>query len=80
MISFNDALCKVGFFALGHVINYLAGSAYWWWADRRAIKEDEKMLKEQEKTAEKTPDNVVKLSDVRKTTYIISNYDDDTIH
>ena len=37
-------IALVGFFALGHVINYLAGSAYWWWADRRAIKEDEKML------------------------------------
>ena len=73
-------IALAGFFALGHVINYLAGSAYWWWADWRRSKEDEKMLKEQEKPAENVPDNVVKLSDVRKTTYIISNYDDDTVH
>ena len=73
-------IALVGFFALGHVVNYIAGSVYWWWVDRRATIEDEKMLKEQQKTAQKPPDNVVKLSDVRKNTYIISNYDDDTIH
>jgi hypothetical protein len=72
-------IALVGFFALGHVINYLAGSAYWWWTDRRASKEDEKMLKEQEKAAQNAPDNVVRLDDIRNR-IIISNYDDDTIH
>ena len=65
-----------GFFALGHLINHLGGSVYWWWADWRAQKEDEKMLEEQE---QKLPDNVVKLDELRKVTYL-SNYDDDTIH
>jgi hypothetical protein len=69
-----------GFLALGHLINYLSQSAYWWWRDWRGSKEDEKMLEEQEKAAEKMPDNVVKLDDVRKMPIIISNYDDDTIH
>ena len=74
-------IALAGFFALGHLINYLGGSVYWWWADRRAAKEDEKMLQEQEKTAENMPDNVVKLDEVRKNvTYILPNYDDDTIH
>ena len=73
-------IALVGFFALGHVINYVAGSAYWWWADRRAQKEDEKMLKEQEKPEENAPDNVVSLDEVRnKVTYYI-DYGDDTIH
>ena len=44
-----------------------------------AQQEDAKMLKEQEKTAENIPDNVVKLDDVRNK-IIISNYDNDTIH
>jgi predicted alpha-1,6-mannanase (GH76 family) len=69
-----------GLFILGHLLNYFSQSAYWWWADWRAIKEDEKMLRDQEKQEENVPDNVVKLDDVRKTTFIMSNYDDDTIH
>ena len=69
-----------GFFILGHVLNYFSQSVYWWWADWRASKEDEKMLRDQEKQEENVPDNVVKLDDVRKTTFIMSNYDDDTIH
>tara|TARA_R110002110_G_scaffold16559_1_gene71594 strand:- start:357 stop:608 length:252 start_codon:yes stop_codon:yes gene_type:complete len=68
-----------GFFALGHLINHLGGSIYWWWADWRAAKEDEKMLKDQEKSAEKPPDNVVKLDEIRNK-IITSNYDDETIH
>jgi hypothetical protein len=67
-----------GFFALGHLINYLGGSVYWWWADWRAQKEDEKMLRDQQKQVENTPDSVVKLDGIRNK--IISNYDDDTIH
>jgi len=73
-------IALAGFFALGHLLNYFGQSAYWWWQDHCAAKEDEKMLKEQEKEAKKIPDNVVKLDDMRKVTYIISNYDDDTIH
>jgi len=73
-------IALAGFFALGHLLNYFGQSVYWWWQDHRAAKEDEKMLKEQEKEAKKIPDNVVKLDDMRKVTYIISNYDDDTIH
>ena len=73
-------LALAGLFVLGHFINYLGESAYWWWQDRIAFKADAKMLKDQEKTAETMPDNVVKLSDVRKTTFIMSNYNDDTIH
>jgi len=69
-------IALAGFFALGHLINHLGGSVYWWWADWRAQKEDEKMLEEQE---QKLPDNVVKLDELRKVTYL-SNYDDDTIH
>tara|TARA_B100001250_G_C19337057_1_gene587353 strand:- start:182 stop:421 length:240 start_codon:yes stop_codon:yes gene_type:complete len=69
-------IALAGFFALGHLINYLGGSIYWWWADWRAQKEDEKMLEEQ---PEKLPDNVVKLDELRKVTYL-ANYDDDTIH
>ena len=71
-------IALAGFFALGHLINHLGGSVYWWWADWRASKEDEKMLREQEKQVENTPDSVVKLDDIRNK--IISNYDDDTIH
>ena len=73
-------LALAGLFVLGHFINYLGESAYWWWQDWRTFKADEKMLRDQEKQAESTPDNVVKLDDVRKTTFIMSNYDDDTIH
>jgi hypothetical protein len=69
----------VGFFALGHVINYLGESLYWWWRDWRDSKENEKMLEEQEKLADNTPSNVVKLDEIRNK-IIISNYDDDTIH
>ena len=69
-------IALAGFFALGHLINHLGGSVYWWWADWRAHKEDEKMLEEQE---QKLPDNVVKLDELRKVTYL-ANYDDDTIH
>jgi hypothetical protein len=69
-------IALAGFFALGHLINHLGGSVYWWWADWRAQKEDEKMLEEQE---QKLPDNVVKLDELRKVTYL-ANYDDDTIH
>ncbi len=69
-------IALAGFFALGHLINYLGGSVYWWWADRRAQKEDEKMLEEE---VENLPDNVVKLDELRKVTYL-ANYDDDTIH
>ncbi len=73
-------IALAGFFALGHVINYLAGSAYWWWQDHRAAKEDERMLEEQEKTAENVPDNVVKLDEVRKKVTYYIDYGDDTIH
>ncbi len=69
-------IALAGFFALGHLINYLGGSIYWWWADWRAQKEDEKMLEEE---VENLPDNVVKLDELRKVTYL-ANYDDDTIH
>jgi hypothetical protein len=73
-------IALAGFFALGHVINYAAGSAYWWWADRRAQKEDEKMLEDQEKTAENVSDNVVNLDEVRKKVTYYVDYGDDTIH
>jgi hypothetical protein len=68
-----------GFFILGHLLNYFSQSAYWWWQDRRALIEDEKMLEEQKDAAEKAPDNVVKLEDIRNK-IIFSNYDNDTIH
>mgnify|MGYP003666848675 CR=1 FL=1 len=68
-----------GFFALGHLFNYFSQSVYWRWADCRAQQEDAKMLKDQEKTAKNTPDNVVKLDDVRNK-IIISDYNNDTIH
>ena len=69
-----------GFFVLGHLLNYFSQSVYWWWADWRAAKEDEKMLEEQQKTPENLPDNVVRLEDAKKLSLIMSNYDDDTIH
>ena len=72
-------IALAGFFALGHLISHLGGSIYWWWQDWCAQQEDAKMLKEQEKTAENIPDNVVKLDDVRNK-IIISNCDYDTIH
>ena len=72
-------IALAGFFALGHLLNYFGQSVYWWWQDHRAGKEDEKMLKDQQKTAENTPDNVVNLDDIRNK-IIISNYDNDTIH
>ena len=64
------------FLMAGFALNHFAESVYWWWADWKAQKEDEKMLEEQ---AEKLPDNVVKLDELRKVTYL-ANYDDDTIH
>ena len=64
------------FLMFGFALNHFSESVYWWVADRRAQKEDEKMLKEQ---PEKLPDNVVKLDELRKVTYL-ANYDDDTIH
>ena len=73
-------IALAGFFALGHLLNYFGQSVYWWWQDHCAAKEDEKMLRDQEKQEENVPDNVVKLDDMRKTTFIMSNYDDDTIH
>tara|TARA_B100001123_G_scaffold317245_1_gene355379 strand:- start:367 stop:618 length:252 start_codon:yes stop_codon:yes gene_type:complete len=73
-------IALAGFFALGHLINHLGGSIYWWWQDHRAAKEDEKMLKDQEKLAENVPDNVVKLDEVRKKLTYYIDYGDDTIH
>ena len=73
-------IALAGFFALGHLINHLGGSIYWWWQDHRAAKEDEKMLKEQEKTAKNAPDNVVKLDEVRKNLTYYVDYGDDTVH
>ena len=68
------------FLMFGFAINHLSESIYWWFADLRAQKEDEKMLENQEKTAENVPDNVVSLDEVReKVTYYI-DYGDDTIH
>ena len=68
------------FLMFGFAVNHLSESIYWWWADLRAQKEDEKMLENQQKTAENVPDNVVSLDEVReKVTYYI-DYGDDTIH
>ena len=68
------------FLMFGFAVNHFSESLYWWFADLRAQKEDEKMLKDQEKTAENEPDNVVSLDEVRsKVTYYI-DYGDDTIH
>ncbi len=68
------------FLMFGFAVNHFSESVYWWIADRRAQKEDEKMLEDQEKTAENVPDNVVSLDEVRnKVTYYI-DYGDDTIH
>jgi len=68
------------FLMFGFAVNHLSESIYWWFADLRAQKEDEKMLEDQEKTAENEPDNVVSLDEVRnKVTYYI-DYGDDTVH
>ena len=68
------------FLMFGFALNHFSESVYWWIADRRAQKEDEKMLKEQEKPEEKPPDNVVKLDEVRKNVTYYIDYGDDTIH
>ena len=64
----------------GFAVNHISESVYWWVADRRAQKEDEKMLKDQEKTAVNVADNVVNLDEVRKKTTYYIDYGDDTIH
>ena len=68
------------FLMFGFAVNHLSESIYWWFADRRAQKEDERMLKDQEKTAENKPDNVVSLDEVRKKVTYYIDYGDDTIH
>ncbi len=65
------------FLMFGFAVNHLSESIYWWFADLRAQKEDEKMLENQE---ENTPDNVVKLDEVRKNVTYYIDYGDDTIH
>ena len=65
---------------LAFAINHISESVYWWVADRRAQKEDEKMLKDQEKKAENVSDNVVNLDEVRKKVTYYIDYGDDTIH
>ena len=67
------------FLTFGFALNHFSESVYWWWQDWRAQQEDEKMLEDQEKSAEKPPDNVVKLDEIRNK-IITSNYDNDTIH
>ena len=68
------------FLIFGFAVNHISESFYWWWADYRAQKEDEKMLEAQENQEENEPDNVVSLDEVRnKVTYYI-DYGDDTIH
>ena len=37
------------FLMFGFALNHFSESVYWWIADRRAQKEDEKMLEDQEK-------------------------------
>ena len=68
------------FLMFGFAVNHLSESIYWWVADRRAQKEDEKMLKDQEKKAENVADNVVNLDEVRKKVTYYIDYGDDTIH
>jgi len=68
------------FLMFGFAVNHLSESIYWWFADLRAQKEDEKMLKDQEKTAENVADNVVSLDEVRKKVTYYIDYGDDTIH
>jgi hypothetical protein len=65
------------FLMFGFAVNHLSESFYWWFADLRAQKEDEKMLENQE---ENTPDNVVKLDEVRKNVTYYIDYGDDTVH
>lgn len=65
------------FLMFGFAVNHLSESLYWWLADRRAQKEDEKMLEDQE---ENVPDNVVKLDEVRKNATYYIDYGDDTVH
>ena len=68
------------FLMFGFAVNHLSESIYWWFADLRAQKEDEKMLKDQEKTAENVADNVVSLDEVRKKVTYYVDYGDDTVH
>ena len=68
------------FLMFGFALNHFSESVYWWIADRRAQKEDEKMLEDQEKTAENVSDNVVNLDEVRKKATYYVDYGDDTIH
>jgi uncharacterized protein involved in tolerance to divalent cations len=68
------------FLMFGFAVNHLSESIYWWFADLRAQKEDEKMLENQEKTAENVADNVVNLDEVRKKVTYYIDYGDDTIH
>ena len=68
------------FLMAGFALNHFSESVYWWWADRQAQKEDEKMLEDQEKTAENVPDNVVSLDEVREKVTHYIDYGDDTIH
>ena len=68
------------FLMFGFAVNHLSESIYWWFADLRAQKEDEKMIEQQEKTAENVPDNVVSLDEVRKKATYYIDYGDDTIH
>ena len=68
------------FLMFGFAVNHFSESIYWWFADRRAQKEDEKMLKDQEKTTQNQSDNVVSLDEVRKKVTYYIDYGDDTIH
>ena len=68
------------FLMFGFAVNHLSESIYWWFADLRAQKEDEKMLEDQEKTTENVADNVVSLDEVRKKVTYYIDYGDDTIH
>ena len=68
------------FLMFGFALNHFSESVYWWVVDRRAQKEDEKMLKEQENQEENEPDNVVSLDEVRKKVTYYIDYGDDTVH
>ena len=68
------------FLMFGFAVNDFSESVYWWIAARRAQKEDEKMLEDQEKTTENVADNVVSLDEVRKKVTYYVDYGDDTIH
>lgn len=65
------------FLMFGFAVNHFSESLYWWVADLRAQKEDEKMLEKQE---ENESDNVVSLDEVRKKVTYYIDYGDDTIH